>query len=472
MARTIPGDSSKYREAIVSGPIITVFLRLGLPLLFVRLVQDIYGIVDAFWLSRYNQFAMAVPRQVWPAYSLFSSFVMSFASANLAILSQYVGAKMYDNINDVVSKMLSISIASGIISGALFYSSSRYIFKNFVATPNEILDHVLLYSYIMSIDIVLLSLNLTISVLIQSIGDTKTSAFSQMVGALTNVVLDPVLIMGFSYIPPMGTAGAALATVLSKIVSIIILMERLFERYSWIKLRISFSIDKDYLKLALRIATPLLIMNISNTIAFNLQNRLINTFGVIATTAVSIGFIVFDLANTSLWGLTESIAIMVGQNLGANNKKRARKIAITTSLFIFLSVFATSIIVYFVRNNIVSIFITGENVPKDTIEMIYNEVEKFLTITIWTLAFFALTFSAMSVGRGSGHTLMPTVINMIRLWGIRIGMGYILGVVAGLATLGIYIAFALSNIVGGLLSFLWIYRGSWSKPIVKKEFKI
>ncbi|MEM1897120.1 MAG: MATE family efflux transporter [Ignisphaera sp.] len=472
MARTIPGDSSKYREAIVSGPIITVFLRLGLPLLFVRLVQDIYGIVDAFWLSRYNQFAMAVPRQVWPAYSLFSSFVMSFASANLAILSQYVGAKMYDNINDVVSKMLSISIASGTISGALFYSSSRYIFKNFVATPNEILDHVLLYSYIMSIDIVLLSLNLTISVLIQSIGDTKTSAFSQMVGALTNVVLDPVLIMGFSYIPPMGTAGAALATVLSKIVSIIILMERLFERYSWIKLRISFSIDKDYLKLALRIATPLLIMNISNTIAFNLQNRLINTFGVIATTAVSIGFIVFDLANTSLWGLTESIAIMVGQNLGANNKKRARKIAITTSLFIFLSVFATSIIVYFVRNNIVSIFITGENVPKDTIEMIYNEVEKFLTITIWTLAFFALTFSAMSVGRGSGHTLMPTVINMIRLWGIRIGMGYILGVVAGLATLGIYIAFALSNIVGGLLSFLWIYRGSWSKPIVKKEFKI
>ncbi|MEM0489709.1 MAG: MATE family efflux transporter [Ignisphaera sp.] len=472
MARTIPGDNSKYREAIVSGPIITVFLRLGLPLLFVRLVQDIYGIVDAFWLSRYNQFAMAVPRQVWPAYSLFSSFVMSFASANLAILSQYVGAKMYDNINDVVSKMLSISIASGIISGALFYSSSRYIFKNFVATPNEILDHVLLYSYIMSIDIVLLSLNLTISVLIQSIGDTKTSAFSQMVGALTNVVLDPVLIMGFSYIPPMGTAGAALATVLSKIVSIIILMERLFERYSWIKLRISFSIDKDYLKLALRIATPLLIMNISNTIAFNLQNRLINTFGVIATTAVSIGFIVFDLANTSLWGLTESIAIMVGQNLGANNRKRARKIAITTSLFIFLSVFATSIIVYFVRNNIVSIFITGENVPKDTIEMIYNEVEKFLTITIWTLAFFALTFSAMSVGRGSGHTLMPTVINMIRLWGIRIGMGYILGVVAGLATLGIYIAFALSNIVGGLLSFLWIYRGPWSKPIVKKEFKI
>ncbi|MEM1541034.1 MAG: MATE family efflux transporter [Ignisphaera sp.] len=472
MARTISGDSSKYREAIVSGPIITVFLRLGLPLLFVRLVQDIYGIVDAFWLSRYNQFAMAVPRQVWPAYSLFSSFVMSFASANLAILSQYVGAKMYDNINDVASKMLSVSIASGSISGALFYLSSRYIFKNFVASPNEILDHVLLYSYIMSIDMVFLSLNLTISVLIQSIGDTKTSAFSQMVGAITNVVLDPVLIMGYSCIPPMGTAGAALATVLSKVVSIVILMERLFKRYSWVKLRIMFSVDKDYLKLALRIATPLLVMNISNTIAFNLQNRLINTFGVIATTAVSVGFIVFDLANTSLWGLTESIAIMVGQNLGANNRERARKIAITTSSFIFLSVFLTSIIMYFVRNSIIAIFITGENVPKDTIEMIYNEVEKFLTITIWTLAFFALTFSAMSVGRGSGHTLIPTVVNMIRLWGIRIGMGYILGVVVGLATLGIYIAFALSNIVGGLLSFLWMYKGSWSKPIVKKEFRI
>jgi Na+-driven multidrug efflux pump len=84
---------------------------------------------------------------------------------------------------------------------------------------------------------------------------------------------------------------------------------------------------KEYLLLAFRILLPLLVMNISNSLSFNLQNRLVNTFGIIAATAFPIGFIVFDLANTSLWGLTEGIGIMVGQNLGAGNIDRAKRIA-------------------------------------------------------------------------------------------------------------------------------------------------
>uniref|UniRef100_A0A7C5YX44 MATE family efflux transporter n=1 Tax=Ignisphaera aggregans TaxID=334771 RepID=A0A7C5YX44_9CREN len=469
MAKGMPREYvSKYREAILNGSIIPTFLRIGTPMLIVRLVQDVYGLVDAFWLSRYSQFAVAVPRQVWPSYMLFIAFIMAFTSANLAIISQYAGAKMYHYIGETASKMLFISIVSSILSGLIFYFTAPYIFTYLVATPTEIYNDVVSYAHIMCFDILFLSINMTLATLIQSLGDTKTVAISQIIGSIANVFLDPIFIVGFGPIPSLGVAGAAIATVLSKVVSMSMLIYLLARRYPDIGVRIISRVDKEYLFLAFRILLPLLVMNISNSLSFNLQNRLINTFGIIAATAFTIGFIVFELTNTSLWGLTEGIGIMVGQNLGAGNIDRAKKIARRTSIFIFATVTATAAIVYLARMEIASIFITGQNVPQHIVDEIYSEINKFISLTIWTLAFFALTFSAMAVGRGSGYTLMPTIINMVRLWGLRIGLGYLLALTFSLETLGIYIAFAVSNIIGGLLSILWIYIGTWAKPVIKE----
>lgn len=469
MARGLPSEISiKHRESILNGPVIPTFLRLGLPLLLVRVVQDIYGVVDAFWLSRYSQYAMVVPRQVWPSYMLFTAFVMSFCSANLAIISQYVGAKMYDAVIDVFKKLLTLSTIGGIASGLVFFVLSPYMFVYFVQVPQEVLVDVLGYAYVMALDTVALSIGLAVVTLLQSLGDTRTVAVSQVVGSIANIFLDPLFINGLGILPAMGAVGAAIATVLSKVVSIGIGAAVILRRYQWIKIGFTKDVDVNYITTTMKITLPLFIMGVSNSLAFNLQNRLVNTFGVIATTAFSIGFILFELANTSLWGLTEGIAIMIGQNLGADNIERSRDIAKKTSIFIFCTVALSSLAIYLARDHIASIFITGQGVEPRVIERIYSEYDSFTSSTLWTLAFFALTFSAMSVGRGSGHTLMPTVINMVRLWGIRIGLGYVLALGLNLNTMGIYIAFALSNIVGGAMSILWIVRGSWAKPVIKK----
>ncbi|MEM4034227.1 MAG: hypothetical protein QXD16_05985, partial [Sulfolobales archaeon] len=78
-----------------------------------------------------------------------------------------------------------------------------------------------------------------------------------------------------------------------------------------------------------------------------------------------------------------------------------------------------------------------------------------------------LFFVGMSVGRGSGHTLIPTILGIIRLWVIRIGLGYILAYQIGLKSYGIWIAMALSNIISGTATLAWIKYGNWAKPIIK-----
>lgn len=458
----------KNRDTILNEPIILTFLRLSLPMLVVRIVQDVYGVVDAFWLGRYNQYAVAIPRQVWPLYMLFTAFITSFSSANLALLSQYIGAGMYFMVNDVTKKMLSISLISGGVFGTLFYILSPYLFKYLICIPSEILYDTIGYAQIMSLDIVFLSLSMSLTTILQSLGDTKLVALSQVIGVMANVFLDPVLINGLSFIPSMGVTGAATATILSKIIGIAILVYTLLRKYQWIELRVIADIDKQYFITSINISLPIFLMNILNSLAFNIQNRLVNIFGTMVTTAFSISFAIFDLANTGLWGLTEGIAIMIGQNLGANNIERSRAIAKKTTLFIFMLVTISSIIIYLAKDIIAIAFITGYGINTKAVEIIYTEYNRFISTTIWTLAFFSLTFSAMSIGRGAGHMLIPTIINIVRLWGFRIGLGYLLALELGLNTMGIYIAFALSNVVGGLSSILWIYRESWAKSIIEK----
>ena len=406
-----------------------------------------------------------------PTYIMFMAFVTSFSSANLALLSQYVGARMYNELAEAFRKMLFISVAGGVASGALFYVLAPYMFTYFVQTPLEILPDTVGYAQVLALDVVVQGFNMALVTLIQSMGDTRTTSISQMLGGLANVVLDPVFINGLGPVPAMGAVGAALATVLSKFVSIAMMLRSLIKHYPWIKVKAKFHVDVQYLSLTLRVATPLLVMSISNSFAFNLQNRLVNTFGVIAATAFSLGFLLFDLANTSLWGLTEGIAIMVGQSLGAGDTKRAKSVAAKTTLFIFVMVAASSLAIFFARHYIAAVFLTGQGVSPEDVAEIYREFEEFVALTIWTLAFFGLTFSSMSVGRGSGQTLTPTMINIIRLWGFRIGLGYLLALAMGLGTVGIYIAFALSNVVGGVMSVVWVLRGSWAKPLINLDSK-
>jgi Na+-driven multidrug efflux pump len=152
---------------------------------------------------------------------------------------------------------------------------------------------------------------------------------------------------------------------------------------------------------------------------------------------------------------------MIGQSLGAGDRKRAKEVAFKGTLLIFVLMVLGAAIILPIRRGVVDVFADDPNI-------IY-ETEQFLLILLPTLSFFGLFASAMSTGRGSGHTLFPTGIGIMRLWGIRLGAGYLLAFTFGFGSLGVWLAISLSNIIGGIVSILWIKYGNWAKPIVKKN---
>ena len=459
----------KYRERVLNGPIGRTLLWLGTPLMIVQLIHLSYNITDAFWLSKYSSVAYATPRQVWPFFMFINAIAQGIAAANMAIISQYVGARDYESTRRAVSYFVSTMLFINSLAVLIFYVTRPLVFTYIIATPPELYEYVMSYSSIITLDLLLAAFTASYGTIFQAIGDTRTPSKIGVISSVMNVVLDPIFIFGVEIsgliiIPATGVTGAALATVLSRLVGFLILLTILRKKYGYITPHFTLHINREWFKTTIKAGIPVMLMMMSNSLAFMFQNRLINAFGVYVAAAAAIGFLLMDLADTALWGFTFAVSTMIGQAIGAGLEERARSVALRSMLYIGISTMLGSLLVLITREWFISAF---TSVPE-----IAREADLFVMTFAPTLAFFAVFFIGISIGRGSGHTTYPTLVGTLRLWVLRIGLGYFLAFIFDMKTLGLWIAMALSNLIAGLAVIPWALRGAWTKPIVKVRVQV
>ncbi|MCX8185406.1 MAG: MATE family efflux transporter [Sulfolobales archaeon] len=452
------GVAEKYRDRIVGGGPLRVVLWLAAPLILAQLVHISYNIVDALWLSKLYEGALAVPRQVWPTLMFFYAIAMALSSANLAMISQYVGAKLFDSAGKTASKLFTFNLLLAVAICSLYFILRPYIFSYITSVPPEIYEDVLRYSSVMIFDILFMYLGTAFTTVLQAIGDTRTPTYISIAGAILNIFLDPIMIFGWFGFPAMGAVGAAIATVVSRALVAVVAIKMFFGGFKGIKLSI-VKPDGAWILKSVKIALPIAALQMSNSLAFMVQLRLVNMFGKIVATAYSIGFTVVDIADAAMWGFSQATAIVVGQLIGAQLFSKARKSALLSSLFVGLVTAVGAISVYILRYPIASIFTSSPEV--------LAEATRFIEYFGLTVPFFAVFFIGFAVGRGSGHTYVPSAIAFIRLWGMRIALGYLLALALGLGPIGIWLSMAVSNVSGGILALAWVALGNWAKPVIE-----
>jgi putative MATE family efflux protein len=392
---------------------------------------------------------------------LFQALAMALTAASLGIVSQYIGCRAYKQASLEASRFFTAAfVAGGLLSVSLFLLRG-VIFSWVVATPPEIFEDVMKYTGIIAVDIFFNYLALTYTTLLQSVGDTKRPAIINVIAMGVNVALDPFFVLGIGPFPRLGVVGAAATDVLGKVISISALTFLLRRSYPELKMAFTKAFDSEWVRLVLRIGLPILTLGLMNGFAFLIQLRMVNALGIVVATAFSIGFVVMDIVDAALWGLSGASAIMVGQSLGAGDRKRAREVAFKGALLIFGLMVLGAGVMFPLRNFVVDVFADNPAVLVET--------DLFLATLLPTLPFFGLLMSAMSTGRGSGHTLFPTGANIFRLWGVRLGVGYLLAFTFMMGSLGVWVAISLSNVVGGVIAILWIKYGNWAEAIVKRN---
>ncbi len=452
----------ELRERIIEKPPFETLIWLAWPMIIANLINISYNLIDAYWLGKMGSEAVqafSAPTVSWPLIMLFYSIGMGYSFAGVSLVSQYIGANNLEKANRTAGNMLFFMLVMSITISIVGYLFSPLVFM-YMGIPLDVYPYAVNYIRVIFMGIPFSFIGFAFMFIANSLGDTRTPTLISAVSSIINIFLDPIFIFGFSIIPRMGVIGAALATILSRSLISIIGVYLLSHGYRGIKIGLKdLRIESWWLSKVFKIGTPMVIQQSANSLGFVVMTSIVSSFGSAVIAAYGVAIRIVDVIQAFTWGLQRATAIMIGQNIGAGKYDRARVIA-SVSLKTIASVLgAGALVIYLTRSWTIAVFISKTDVIAIG--------DALLSIFTWSIPFFGVFFVGNGIAAGSGHTLYMSILGIIRLWLLRIGLSYLLGIVWGLGSDGVWIGMTVSNIVAGLGALIWIIHGKWAEKVIE-----
>ena len=200
-------------------PVTRLILNMSLPMMFSMFIQALYNIIDSIFVAKIAEDALTAVSLAFPIQNLMISFAVGTGVGVNALLSKKLGEKNQSEVNKSAMNGLFLSICtfiSFVILGLLFLETYFY---SQTSNP-EIISYGLKYCKVVLYASIFIFLGIMSDRLLQSTGRTIYTMYSQLAGALTNIIFDPLLIFGIGFFPELGIYGAAIATVLGQAVSL------------------------------------------------------------------------------------------------------------------------------------------------------------------------------------------------------------------------------------------------------------
>ncbi|OAA31192.1 multidrug transporter MATE [Kosmotoga arenicorallina S304] len=443
------------RVNILKEDMTAALFKLAWPAVLSMLLQTLYNIVDAFWLGKLGKLEISAPTIAWPAIFLVLSIGGGITVASLALVSQYTGKGEKELAKRAAGQTLSVVFSFAIIVGVFGGIFSEGILK-LLKIPSEMIPFTKSYMSTIFFGTPFAFGIFAVNSIFIGWGDAITPMRITMISVLLNAVLDPMMIFGIGF-PAMGVFGAALSTVISRGVVLVFAMYLLFSGKKGFAIGIKHLIpSKKMVTKILKIGLPSSFGNSVTSLAFLIITAMIARYGPVATAAVGVGNRVTSLATMFSFGLAQATSTMVGQYLGAEKKSDAYRVVWKSSSWSMLIVGAICTLTFFFGREVTMIFI---NEPDVLVEGI-----KYFKIVSLSIPFFA-TFNIFDAAlRGAGHTILSMIVNISRLWLIRIPLIYFFGISMG--TTGIWYAMLISNLVIVTVAALIIVSKVWLHKVV------
>ncbi|MEM0378842.1 MAG: MATE family efflux transporter [Thermosphaera sp.] len=451
------------KQWVVKQPVLKTMFRLGLPIGVTQALQVVYNLTDMYWLGRLGKESLAAVNATWPVIFLVIAGLAGLFQAGLTLISQFWGAGDYRNALKSGGQLLFIGSVIGVPIGLLSFFTIPLLLE-LLGIPSDVREGAVIYGRIFSLGFPIFGLMDTTLSIYSAAGDTFTPMRVRLVGVFLNIILDPIFIFGLFGFPPLGIAGAAIATLLSDlisgIISLVLLSTRGVRGEKLVKKDLSpdFTIITKFFKIGL----PISISSLSDAAGFTVLTGIIGMLGSSALAAWGVGDRPFGVLDIIVGSLLAALSTIVGQNLGAGNYHKARDAVLKAAL---LSIGITSAGVLFMiafRYEVASFFIPGD--PE-----VVQHAADFILLMGPSIIFFVMLRLAFSVAQGSGHTRPVMYISILRLWFLRNILAYLLGPgPVSLGVPGLWAGMSLSNIITGVISLYWILHGRWLKPVIKE----
>ena len=452
--------SLSKKPDIVNGTLWKVLLQLSTPIIIANLFQTFYNLADAFWLGKLGKSALAAPTITFNIVFTIISLAGGLGAGGMTVLAQYKGAENSEKVNETaVNTFVLLLIISTVLSVLGFIFTPQIL--SLMQTPPDAYKLTLEYMRIIFIGIPFVFGFYVYQGLMQGYGDTvnpmKISGFT----VILNIILDPLLIFGWGPFPKMGVAGAAIATIFSQFVSTIIGVTQMMSGRYGLKIEFShFRFNKQIIGSILKVGLPISVSQTGTSLGFTVLMGIVNTFGSGVISAFGVGNRIISLLTTPAMGLAMGTSTVVAQNMGADKIDRAEHSVWVAAFMNGILLFILTTLLFFFGASVVKFFINDPQVIA-----IGNSMFK---ITSYSVLFFSIMMIFNASFRGSGHTMPTLIMQMSRLWLLRIPFAWFLAKVLGYGANGIFWAMFISNMVTAFVSFIWFKSGSWKRKILPR----
>ncbi len=432
------------KKDLTQGSIVKKLVQLSLPMMLGIISMVAFNLIDTFYVGQLGKKELAALSFTFPVIMIIFSFIQGLGIGATALIAKSIGRKEHDKAARETTDSISLTL---LITG-FFVIIGLFTLKptfSLLGADAETAILVEEYMQIWYVALFFVSAPYVGNSAIRATGDARTPALIMLFAVLINAILDPILIFGYLGAPAMGLKGAAVATAISRALTMVLAFYVLIRREKLIVFDIpSWAVLRGCWKSILNIAVPSGLARLVVPITTGVITSIMASYGDYAVAAFGVGSRIEFLASSILFALAASMGPFVGQNFGSQQLDRVKEAVRISLRFSFLwGLFAWGVLAQFARE-VASIF--NDNVQ------VLDAVQSYLWIVPAGYGLQGVLGIINSHLNTVNKPLPASLIIVIQMLVIGIPIIFLGNRLAGIE--GVFIALAITYITGGLMSLL------------------
>jgi putative MATE family efflux protein len=422
--------------------------KITWPIFIEMMFFTLLGTVDTFMLSQYSDTAVGSVGISNQILFLFGILVNVIGIGIGVVSAQYLGAKQVQNAKDtVVTGIVANTVIGTVLSLIVLVFGTTFL--RWVGTDAVFMTDSIAYLKIVGFSIVFIAIRVSLSTGFRSFSRPKIVMGIMIIGNLINILLNAVLIYGLFGLPSLGVSGAAIGTLTSRIIMVIILFIVSYKilDIKVFKLRLKIAQLRKILFIGVPSAMENLMWNIAQVFILFFINQMSNEAVIARTYIQTILPYVFIFS----FSLASGNSIIVGYHMGENNPDQAYKHTLKSLRIAFVFVVLITLLLNLFSNFIIGFF-------TDNVE-ITQMIKSVLYFTVFIEIGRAMNLVYIQALRSVGDTVFPVIMAIISMFGISVLFTYVFGIRMELGIIGVYIAAMMDELLRGItMAIRWFLR--------------
>lgn len=430
---------------------------MALPAMFSMLIQALYNIVDSIYVAKLSQDALTAVSLAFPLQSLIIALGVGTGVGVNSLIARRLGAGNRDAASAAARHGLVLAVISGLAYGLICFLIMKPFFGAFTDSQSAIYAQGIQYGYIVTTLSVFAMISMACEKIIQGTGNMVIPMIQNVSGAVVNIILDPIMIFGLLGCPKMGIAGAAVATIIGQIVSMILGLCFLFLRKHEVDIGFQgFRFDLSVVGQIYQVGLPGIVMQSVMSVMTAGLNAILAGYSATAVAVLGIYFKLQSFVFMPVFGLNQGALPVMGYNFGA--RRRGRMIqAYKVSLLAAAAIMAAGTVLFQTAPGIMlSLFLSSEEAALGADSpLLQMGIPALRTIS---LCFIPAAFGIINstVFQAIGKGMNSLIVSVCRQLVIILPAAWLFGKWWGVN--GTWYAFPFAEIVTLVLSCWLLYR--------------